>query len=54
MSLKQALMNSQEISESEANQRILEMLQRVWDGEDPEEVLYEEGLEPDYIPDLLF
>lgn len=30
-----------------------EMLERVQNGEDPEEVLYEEGLEPDYVMDLL-
>lgn len=30
------------------------MVQRVQDGEDPEEVLYEEGFEPDYIFDLLY
>lgn len=29
------------------------MVERVFDGEDPEEVLYEEGLEPDYVFDLL-
>lgn len=32
---------------------IEEMRQEVIDGRDPEEVLYEEGFEPDYIFDLL-
>jgi hypothetical protein len=30
-----------------------EMRERVATGEDPEEVLYEEGFEPDYIFDLI-
>ncbi len=37
----------------EAEERLAEMRERVAEGEDPEEVLYEEGLEPDYIFDLL-
>jgi hypothetical protein len=31
-----------------------EMKSRVLYGEDPEEILYEYGLEPDYIMDILF
>jgi hypothetical protein len=30
-----------------------EMVERVKEGEDPEQVLFEEGLEPDYVLDLL-
>lgn len=30
-----------------------EMRERVSNGEDPEEVLYDEGFEPDYILDLI-
>jgi hypothetical protein len=37
----------------EANQLISEMIERVWTGEDPEEILFEEGLEPDYVFDIL-
>jgi len=52
--LKKALMTSQDITGLEANKIISEMKDRVLDhGEDPEEVLYEEGLESDYIFDLL-
>lgn len=39
---------------AEAKAAVREAKQRVMDGEDPEEVLYEEfGLEPDYALDLL-
>jgi hypothetical protein len=37
----------------EAKTELNDMTQRVWDGENPEEVLYEIGLEPDYIFDLI-
>jgi hypothetical protein len=54
MSLLKALMESQELSKVEAWNRISEMRRRVWeDNEDPEEILYEEGLEPDYVFDLI-
>jgi hypothetical protein len=54
MKLKQALMNGQDLSPTEAAEVIHEMRRRVYeDGADPEEVLYEEGLEPDYIFDLI-
>lgn len=33
--------------------RVLEMREEVRDGADPEEVLYEEGFEPDYVFDLI-
>lgn len=36
-----------------ANKILNEMIERVQNGEDPEEVLYEEGLAPDYVMDLL-
>ena len=52
--LKNALMSSQGITGPEADEIISEMKDRVLDhGEDPEEVLYVEGLEPDYVFDLL-
>ena len=54
MTLKKALMKGQDLSASEAAEVIAEMKRRVYeDGADPEEVLYEEGLEPDYIYDLI-
>ncbi len=53
MSLKEALMSGQGLTEQEARLSIKEMKLMVLDGEDPEEVLYENGLEPDYIIDIL-
>ena len=52
MELLTALMNNG-YSQQEALDLIAEMRERVLDGEDPEEVLFEEGLEPDYVFDLL-
>jgi hypothetical protein len=51
--LKQALMTSQDITEDQAETIIQEMVERVLDGENPEEILYEEGLEPDYVFDII-
>lgn len=53
MSLKQALIEGQGYSTQEAADVICEMKQRVSEGEDPEEILFEEGLEPDYIFEIL-
>ena len=53
MNLLKALMEGQDLTLEEAQELRKEMRQRVQDGEDPEEVLYEEGLEPDYFYDLL-
>ena len=48
-------MSSQGISFAEALVELESMHQRVAkDNEDPEEILYEYGLEPDYVLDLLF
>lgn len=54
-SLKQVLMERDELTSKEADEFIAEARRMILeDGEDPEEVLYEEfGLEPDYIFDLL-
>jgi hypothetical protein len=41
------------MNKNEATELINEMRQRVTEGENPEEVLYEEGLEPDYVFELL-
>lgn len=51
--LHKALMYREGISYEEANEIVLEARLAVEDGEDPEEVLYELGLEPDYLLDLL-
>jgi hypothetical protein len=54
MTLLKALMEGQDLSREEAKEMIAEMRKRVHeDNEDPEEVLHEEGLEPDYILDLI-
>ena len=46
-------MEGQGLSEDEANHLIKEIKIQVMNGEDPEEVLYENGLEPDYIFEIL-
>lgn len=51
--LLEIFMNRDGLSKSEANDLIKEMRSRVTDGEDPEEVLYESGLEPDYLFELI-
>lgn len=53
-SLLEVLMRRDGLSRSEAQSSIQEARNRVYAGEDPEEVLSEEfGLEPDYLWDLL-
>jgi len=53
-SLKAVLMRRDGLSAGEAQRLIDEARERVAEGEDPEEVLYEDfGLEPDYFWDLL-
>lgn len=52
--LASALQNAQQITYQEARVMIREMKTRVREGEDPEEILYEHGLEPDYVMELLF
>ena len=53
MELVKIFMERDGLTKAEAIDLVREMRQRVWEGEDPEEVLYEEGLEPDYIFDLV-
>lgn len=53
-SLLAVLMRRDGLSKAEAQELIDEAKERVREGEDPEEVLYEDfGLEPDYVFDLL-
>ncbi len=53
-SIAAVLMERDGYSESDARQAVQDARERVRDGEDPEEILYEEfGLEPDYVLDLL-
>jgi len=40
-------------TKEEAEEVISEMREAILSGEDPEELLHDEGLEPDYIMDLI-
>lgn len=52
--LVKIFMNRDNMTEDEAIDLVKEMRERVQvDMEDPEEVLYDEGLEPDYIFELI-
>jgi len=52
--LLEVLMRRDSLSKVEAQSQIKEARERIYDGEDPEEILLEEfGLEPDYIFDLI-
>lgn len=52
--LHQAIMNRDECSLKDANHLVNEMKSAVHDDQrDPEEVLFDEGFEPDYVFDLL-
>lgn len=53
MTLLEAIMSRDHCDEWEARELIDSMRLRLEEGEDPEDILYEEGFEPDYIPDLL-
>ena len=53
MTLIQALMNAEDCSEAEAKEIIKEMQDDVVNGEDPEEILLQYGLEPDYVFEIL-
>lgn len=52
MTLEQALLNRGDDADT-VSETIQYMVDSVIEGRDPEEVLYEEGLEPDYVFDLL-
>lgn len=47
-------MSRDDMSSEEADGFIEEMRLRVSEGEDPEEVLRDIGLEPDYVFDIIF
>ena len=54
MTLLKAIMEGHDLTREEAREMIEDMRSRVLEeNEDPEEVLHEEGLEPDYIHDLI-
>jgi len=52
--LKQILVERDGYTPKEAMQEIQQMKARVMEGESPEEILYEIGLEPDYVFELLY
>lgn len=53
--LESVLVERDGISLRKAQQQIAEARERVYEGEDPEELLHNDfGLEPDYILDLMF
>ena len=51
--LARIFMTRDHMSRGDAAAKVEEMRERVWEGEDPEELLWEEGLEPDHIMDLI-
>lgn len=51
--VEKILMRRDEMTAEQAHQQLLEMKAQVANGEDPEDVLYEIGLEPDYIFDII-
>lgn len=51
--IKEILMRRDNMTAIEADEELHGMRERVAAGEDPEEVLYDIGLEPDYIFELL-
>lgn len=53
MTLREALINQGNPIE-EVDDIISSMIDDVLEGADPEDVLYEYGLEPDYVFDLLY
>jgi hypothetical protein len=53
-SIKSVLMRRDGLTSDEADDMIEEARERIYSGDDPEEILLEEfGLEPDYVFDLL-
>jgi len=52
-SLESILMRRDGMTRDEARDLIKEMRERAEDGEDPEELLHEIGLEPDYVWDII-
>lgn len=54
MSIVKIIMRRDGLTRTEAEEMVMEARQRVRDGEDPKEILYEDfELEPDYVMELL-
>jgi len=52
--LEKVLTERDGLTQEEADEQIAEMRKRMLEGENPEELLWEVGLESDYIFDLLY
>lgn len=52
--IEKILMQRDEMSLEEAKETVQECREAIAEGEDPEEILYDLGLEIDYIFDLLY
>ena len=51
--LKDVLMRRDGLTSAEADRLIAEMREEIYAGADPDDVLYDIGLEPDYVFDLV-
>ena len=51
--LEKVLVERDEMTPAQAHKELIEMRLRVLEGEDPEEIFYNLGLEPDYTFDLI-
>lgn len=49
-----AIMQRDDVDLQDAERLVQEMRDQIEEGEDPEEVLFENGFEPDYVFDLLY
>ena len=52
--IERVLMRRDGLTADEAREQVEEMHQDILNGADPEELLYDIGLEPDYIFDILY
>jgi hypothetical protein len=51
--IKETLMSRDGLTSDEADEEIERMREEIEEGADPEDVLFDTGLEPDYLEDLL-
>jgi hypothetical protein len=52
--IERILVTRDELSSQEAKEVLTELRERFNEGEDPDELLYEIGLEPDYLFELIY
>jgi len=53
MKLREALLNQNNMNPEIVDEILNNMIEDVENGENPENVLYEQGLEPDYVLELI-